>query len=98
MRFCVFLENDKTDLRQNFFQSLGENTCSLQPALKSNAPGLWRPEAMFFNAGCKEQLFFPKPWKKIFRAYPSCHFWEKRKQPTCNSEKWRHRTEGSAIL
>jgi len=23
-----------------FFQGLGENTCSLQPALKSNAPGL----------------------------------------------------------
>jgi len=24
----------------NFFQDLGENTCSLQPALTSNAPGL----------------------------------------------------------
>jgi len=24
----------------NFFQGLGENTCSLQSALKSNAPGL----------------------------------------------------------
>jgi len=24
----------------NIFQGLGENTCSLQPALKSNAPGL----------------------------------------------------------
>jgi len=24
----------------NFFQGLGENTCSLQPTLKSNAPGL----------------------------------------------------------
>jgi len=24
----------------NFFQGLGENTCSLQPALKSNALGL----------------------------------------------------------
>jgi len=23
-----------------FFQDLGENTCSLQPALNSNAPGL----------------------------------------------------------
>jgi len=38
--FCVFLENDKTDLRQIFFQGLRENTCSLQPALKSNAPEL----------------------------------------------------------
>jgi len=27
------------DVRQ-FFQGLGENTCSLQPALKNNAPGL----------------------------------------------------------
>jgi len=40
VRFCVFLENDKTDLCQIFFQGLGENTYSLQPALKSNAPGL----------------------------------------------------------
>jgi len=24
-RFCVFLENDSTDLRENFFQGLGEN-------------------------------------------------------------------------
>jgi len=24
----------------NFFQDLGENTCSSQPALKSNEPGL----------------------------------------------------------
>jgi len=28
-----------TNLRQ-FFQGLGKNTCSLQPVLKSNAPGL----------------------------------------------------------
>jgi len=35
-----FLENDKTDLRQIFVQDLGENTCLLQPALKSNASGL----------------------------------------------------------
>jgi len=34
-----YLENDKTDLRQIFFQDLGENTYSLQPALKSNALG-----------------------------------------------------------
>jgi len=33
----AFFSNDKTNLRQIFFQSLGENTCSLQPALKSNA-------------------------------------------------------------
>jgi len=42
--FCVFLENDKTDLRQIFFQGFGENTCSTQLALKITAPGLkqWR--------------------------------------------------------
>jgi len=35
-----FLENDK--LHQIVFQGLGENTCLLQPALKSTAPGLER--------------------------------------------------------
>jgi len=29
-----------TDLRQFFFQDLGENTCSLQPAFKSTVPSL----------------------------------------------------------
>jgi len=38
--FFPFFSNDKTDLRQITFQGLGENTCSLQLALKSNAPGL----------------------------------------------------------
>jgi len=36
----VFLENDKTYLHQFIFQGLGENTFSLQPALKSNALSL----------------------------------------------------------
>jgi len=36
--FCVFLENDKTELRQ-FLQGLEEYTCSLQPALKNTAQG-----------------------------------------------------------
>jgi len=36
----IFLENDKTDLRKIFFHGLEENTCLLQPALKSAAPGL----------------------------------------------------------
>jgi len=39
-RKARFFENANTDLRQNFFQGLGENTCLLQPALKSTAPGL----------------------------------------------------------
>jgi len=38
--FGVFLENYKTDLRQILFQCLGENTHSLQSALKGSAPGL----------------------------------------------------------
>jgi len=38
--FCVFLENDDMNLRQILFQSLEENTCLLQSALKSIAPGL----------------------------------------------------------
>jgi len=43
IKLCVFCgshENDKTDIRQIVFQDLGENTCLLQPALKSSAPGL----------------------------------------------------------
>jgi len=39
--FFAFFSNDKTGLR-HFFQGLGENTCSLQPALKINAPSLLR--------------------------------------------------------
>jgi len=38
--FFRFSQNDKTNLRQIFFQGLGQNTCLLQPALKSNAPCL----------------------------------------------------------
>jgi len=43
------------DLRQKFFCGLGENTCSLKPALKSNALGLecrkthlWRRLFIYF--------------------------------------------------
>jgi len=49
---------------------------------------------LLFNAGCNEQVFSPKPWKKI-GANSSCHFREKR---TFNSEKWCHQTEGKATL
>jgi len=35
-RFCILLENDKTDLL-NFVQGLEEKTCSLQPALKKHS-------------------------------------------------------------
>jgi len=35
--FCVLLEKDKMNLGQIFFQDLGENTCSLHPALKITA-------------------------------------------------------------
>jgi len=40
IKVCVFLKNNKTDLLQIFFQGLGGNACSLQPALKSNAPSI----------------------------------------------------------
>jgi len=36
----AFFSKTTRRIRQNFFQGLVENTCSLQPALKSNAPGL----------------------------------------------------------
>jgi len=36
--FIFFFENDKMDLRHIIFQGLGENTYSLQRALKSTAP------------------------------------------------------------
>jgi len=39
VRFCVFLKQQDRSV-PNFFMGLGENTCSLQPALKSYAPGL----------------------------------------------------------
>jgi len=44
---------------------------------------------MLFNAGCNEQVFSPKPWKKIGTDM-SCRFREKR---TFNSEKWRNQAE-----
>jgi len=37
--FCVFRENDKTDLRQKFFSGFRRKHLLLQPALKSTAPG-----------------------------------------------------------
>jgi len=38
--FCVFLKKRQDGSAPNFLQDLGENTCSLQPALKGTAPGL----------------------------------------------------------
>jgi len=35
-----FSQKQQDESAPNFFQGLGENTCSLQPALKSNASGL----------------------------------------------------------
>jgi len=40
MRFLRFSQKVQDGSTPNFFQGLGENTCSIQPALKSNAPGL----------------------------------------------------------
>jgi len=36
----AFSRKRQDGFETKFFQGLGENTCSLQPALKSNAPGL----------------------------------------------------------
>jgi len=38
MRFLRFSRKRQDGSAQKFFQDLVENTCSLQPALKSNAP------------------------------------------------------------
>jgi len=46
----------------------------------------YRLGAGLFNAGCNEQVFSPKPWKKI-RADPSCRFPEKRKKRTLQLRK-----------
>jgi len=38
--FLRFFRKGQDESAPYFFQSLGENTCSLQAALKSTAPGL----------------------------------------------------------
>jgi len=40
VRFLLFSQKRQYVSAPNLFQGLGENTCSIQPALKSNAPGL----------------------------------------------------------
>jgi len=49
---------------------------------------------VFFNAGCNEQVFSPKFWKKM--AQIQFVFFEKneKKNAHFNSEKWRYRAEG----
>jgi len=39
-RFLCFSRKRQDEYAPNFFQGLGENTCRLQPAVKSTAPGL----------------------------------------------------------
>jgi len=67
--FCVFLKNDKTI----FFQDLGENTCSLQPALKSNDPVLelafYFYKLQVFNKTSEIMIFSTLSWD--FRNYCS---------------------------
>jgi len=53
--------------------------------------------ALPFNASCNEQVFSPKPWKKI-SADSSCRFRAKRKKRTFHSEKSRHRAKGKPTL
>jgi len=38
--FAFFFKTTRWICAKFFFQGFGENTCSLQPALKSSAPGL----------------------------------------------------------
>jgi len=38
--FLHFSRKQQNGSVPNFFRDLGENTCSLQPVLKSTAPGL----------------------------------------------------------
>jgi len=40
MRFLRFSQKRQDESAPIFFQDLGENACSLQPALKSNTLGL----------------------------------------------------------
>jgi len=51
----------------------------------------YRPSALLLNAGCNEQVFSPKPWKKKNLAQIRLVVRDKR---TFNSEKWCHRAEG----
>jgi len=37
-----FLHFSKKQQDEAFFQGLGENSCSLKPALKNTAPGLYK--------------------------------------------------------
>jgi len=46
MFFAFFSKTTRQIGAKFFFQGLGENTCSLQLALKSNAPGLQRGVAV----------------------------------------------------
>jgi len=52
---------------------------------------------VFFNAGCNEQVFSPKPRKKIGMEL-FCRFREKAKivqlRRTLILKKWRHQTKG----
>jgi len=54
-----------------------------------------KPVALLFNAGCNEQAFSRKLWKKI-GADSSFRFRHKRKKRTFNSENERHRAEACA--
>jgi len=54
---------------------------------------------LLFNAGCNEQVFSPKPEKKL--AQIRFVVFEKNAKPTFNSKKWRHtsrRLESLATL
>jgi len=68
----------------NFFQGLGKNTCSLQPALKSNASSLeevgihsfpaWR-SVLRDSLEKNRQIHLLCPWGKAFNGIASTFEW-----------------------
>jgi len=53
---------------------------------------------VLFNAGCNEQVFFPKPRKKNLARIRLVVFEKNAKNLHFNSEKLRHWVEGYATL
>jgi len=59
MFFCVFFENDKTDLRQIFFHGLAENTCFFTTCFEKQCTQPLR----FWRPGTKNLCL----WKRLFK-------------------------------
>jgi len=55
--FVVFLKRQNRFFAKFFFHVLGENTCLLQPALKSNAPGFKEAVFNYYFLGILDKAF-----------------------------------------